>query len=340
MKIAVSISAYTNSPAALELTKKCIRNIKENTDYFVICTNHLPGDDELAKLCDLYLYEKNNILTTHTFYDRSWIITQDFRMDFNLKKSKNNIYHGPAVQQNIYNGVTLAKMVDVDYVICMNFDVILAASEFVKLNGIINHLIENKKNAFFLKSSEQEGYHLKTVFFVTNPSFYLNNFSPITTENDYNELMKASGAPSNGLENIYYHQLESVIDDCYIIESTEQEFFSDGSNFTNSQAEYYAVLPLTVNGQHSNMAVVACTFKNKSDDRHLKYEVYEDDTLVLSGEYEIQSAGWFVSKFHMNNTSVYKTIFKVFGTGNVMERVLVYNGYTDILDAGGLNYFQ
>ena len=340
MKIAISISAYTNSPAALELTKKCIKNIKDNTDYFVICTNHLPGDEELAKMCDLYLYEKNNVLTTHTFYDSSWIITDSFRMDLNLKKSKNNIYHGPAVHQNIYNGVSLAKMVNIDYVICMNFDVILSKNEFIKVNDTIEQLHNQQKSAFFLKSFEQEGYNLKTVFFITNPDFYLSKINNTTSEAEYNELMRSVSAPSNGLENMYYHIFESHLHECNVIEQTEQEFFSEGSNFTNSQAEYYAVLPMTVGGVHTNTAVIACTFKNQTDNRDLHYEVYEDNQLILSGDYKIKSAGWFVNKFLMNNTGVYKIVFSVIGIGTTMNKVLVYNGYEDILDAGKLDYFN
>ena len=339
MKIAVSISAYTNSPASLELTKECIRNIKKNTDFFVICTNHLPGDDELAQLCDLYLYEKNNVLTTHTFYEHSWLITSEFRLDLKLKKSKNNVYHGPAVHQNIYNGVSLAKMVGVDFVVCMNFDVLLSSNEFLKVKHIIDDLYQNSKSAFFLKSLEQEGYHLKTVFLITSPDFYLSKMPAITSETDYNELLNRTHAPSNGLENMYYHAFESQLTDCIVVESNEVDFFPEGSNFTNSQAEYYAVLPILNQGLHSNTGAVVCTFSNKSDDRTLFYEVYENENLILSGQHEIRSAGWFINKFHMNDTAVYNTIFKVVGTGNVMTKVLKYNGYQDIIDAGSVDYF-
>lgn len=339
MKIAISISAYTNSPASLELTKQCIRNIKENTNYFVICTNHLPGDEELAKLCDLYLYEKNNILTTHTFYSKSWLITDRCRLDFDLVKTKNNTYHGPAVQQNIYNGVSLAKLANVDYVICTNFDVLLSNDDFFKIDNVIAQLDHESKSAFFLKTMEQEGYHLKTVFFITKPDFYLKKIQYINDENDYNAFMLHSGAPSNGLENMYYHTFESNLNECLVIEQSELEFFPGGSSFTNSQAEYYAVLPMTHGGTHSNTACIACTFKNKSDERTLFYEVYEDKNLILSGKYEIQSAGWFVHDFKMNDTNLYEIVFNVVGIGNTMSKTLTYNGYQDILNAGGVNYF-
>jgi hypothetical protein len=339
MKIGISISAYTNSPASLELTKKCILNIKQNTDYFVICTNHLPGDSELANMCDLYLYEKNNVLTTHTFYNHSWLITDAFRMDIKLQKSKNDVYHGPAVHQNIYNGVSLGKMAGLDYVICMNFDVILAPSEFKKINDIVNTLIEENKSAFFLKSLEQEGYHLKTVFFITRPEYYLTNIDQIASEADYNELLKKSNAPSNGLENMYYHIFENTLHQSIVIEQNELEFFSEGSNFTNSQAEYYAVLPILNRGNHSNTAAVVCTFKNETDNRVLNYEVYEDDTKILEGTRKVETSGWFIDTFPMNDTAVYKTIINMSGNGITKTKVLEYNGYQDILDSGGVDYF-
>jgi hypothetical protein len=339
MKIAISISAYTNSPASLELTKQCIRNIKQNTDFFVICTNHLPGDSELAEMCDLYLYEKNNVLTTHTFYEHSWLTTADFRFDLRLKKSKNNIYHGPAVHQNIYNGVSLGKMIGADFVICMNFDVLLSPNEFLKVKNCVDSLQQQSKSAFFLKSIEQEGLHLKTVFFITNPDFYLSHVNPISNEDDYNALLEITNAPSNGLENMYYHAFEPYLDGCIVVESNETDFFPEGANFTNSQAEYYAVLPILSQGQHSNTAGVACTFSNKNDDRTLYYEVYENDILILSGQYKIQSAGWFIDRFKMNDIGIYKTIFKIEGAGNTTTKTLEYMGYQDILDAGSVNYF-
>jgi len=339
MKIGISVSAYTNSPASLELTKKCISNIKENTDYFVICTNHLSGDTELANMCDLYLYEKNNVLTTHTFYNHSWLITDTFRMDIYLDKSKNDTYHGPAVHQNIYNGVSLAKMAQLDYVICMNFDVILAPSEFKKINDTISRLVAEQKSAFFLKSLEQEGYHLKTVFFITNPDYYLDTIDPISDEEDYNQLLNKSKAPSNGLENMYYHMFENKLEKSLVIEQNEIEFFSEGSNFTNSQAEYYAILPILSKNVHSNTAAVVCTFKNETDNRVLNYEVYEDGNKILEGTHKVQTAGWFIDRFTMNDVSTYRAVINMSGNGITKTKILEYRGYQDIVDAGSVNYF-
>ena len=276
--VAVSISTYTNNNYIVEKTIKCINSIKKFTDYSIICTDHKPAPTNLIEMCDHYFYDSNNILTNHTFYDKAWLTKSDFKFNLNLKSSKNNGYHGPAVHQNIYAGVLLADMLKYDYVICMNFDLIINEYDSSIIKECIQKMEKQNKNAFFLMTNETEGTVLKTVFFITRPKFYLDIFQNIKNAKDYEDLIPKYNSESNGLENLYFHILKNDLDTVIIENKSELDFFNSSNDFnidksfTSSQTEYSAILPIK-NPKNKNNVVFL--YKSSNDiEVDYKWEIY------------------------------------------------------------------
>ena len=276
--VAVSISTYTNNNYIVEKTIKCINSIKKFTDYSIICTDHKPAPTNLIEMCDHYFYDSNNILTNHTFYDKAWLTKSDFKFNLNLKSSKNNGYHGPAVHQNIYAGVLLADMLKYDYVICMNFDLIINEYDSNIIKECIQKMEKQNKNAFFLMTNETEGTVLKTVFFITRPKFYLDIFQNIKNAKDYEDLIPKYNSESNGLENLYFHILKNDLDTVIIENKSELDFFNSSNDFnidksfTSSQTEYSAILPIK-NPKNKNNVVFL--YKSSNDiEVDYKWEIY------------------------------------------------------------------
>ena len=276
--VAVSISTYTNNNYIVEKTIKCINSIKKFTDYSIICTDHKPAPTNLIEMCDHYFYDSNNILTNHTFYDKAWVTKSDFKFNLNLKSSKNNGYHGPAVHQNIYAGVLLADMLKYDYVICMNFDLIINEYDSNIIKECIQKMEKQNKNAFFLMTNETEGTVLKTVFFITRPKFYLDIFQNIKNAKDYEDLIPKYNSESNGLENLYFHILKNDLDTVIIENKSELDFFNSSNDFnidksfTSSQTEYSAILPIK-NPKNKNNVVFL--YKSSNDiEVDYKWEIY------------------------------------------------------------------
>lgn len=339
-KIAFSVCTYTNSSSITEITKKCIQNIRNNGGEYIICTNHLPGSSDLIELCDTYLYDSNNILTTHDFFDQVWQNHNSFKATIKLSKTGNNIYHGPAVHQSLYSGILVAKSLGFDYVICTNFDTHFSENEFEKLYSAISEMESSGKSGFFLYNQESEGDVLKTVTFIINPDFYLDNFKNICNENDYNEMVKESGSNTNSLENVYYHILKSKLDQLLLVRQHETEFFNESTSFTNSQCEYYAVLPITGNYKDKeNTASIYFYFSNKDDNRIARYYVYENGKTILVDEFKVTGNVWYYKPFKIENGMEYKIHFEVKGDEGVKSKVVSYKNYEEICENGSLEFF-
>jgi hypothetical protein len=324
------------------MTKACIKNIRNNGGEHVICSNHLQGSKDLVEMCDIYIYEANNILTTHNFYDIVWQTYDSFKATISLSKTKNNIYHGPAVHQNIYGMMSVANALGFDYVVCTNFDTMFTSNEFQKIRDTIDTLVAEGKLAFFLQTDDPEGSVLKTVTFVCNPKFYLEYFYPIQSEDDYNKMVLKCSSPSNGLENVYYNVLKKsgVMDKIHVVKQRENEFFNESNSFTNSQAEYYAILPITGNFKDKEKSVaVYLHFSNQKDDRVANYTVREDGKILLQDTFKVNGSMWHYKPFQIKNGSKYNAHFTVTGDEGVREKEFNFNSYDDVKNNGSLEIF-
>ena len=60
------VGTYPNTSTIEKLTIKCLNTLK-NTNRKIITTSHHPVSKEIQELSDYVIYDKNNILTNHTF---------------------------------------------------------------------------------------------------------------------------------------------------------------------------------------------------------------------------------------------------------------------------------
>jgi len=281
-RVAVAISTYTNRSYIINKTIETIQAVRAHTDYDVICTDHLPTPLEVIRLCDHYYYNPTNVLTTHTFFNRWFVNYPEFNIELNLHTSHNAMYHGPAVHQNIYAGVSVANMNSYDYVVLLNFDMTLTDADFKLIDSKISELRYSGKKSFFLYMDEQEGPTLKTVFFITDPSYYLDIASNIQSESDYDQLVNSVQSESNGLENLYYNLFKSNINDIIVENKSEVEFFNivpgDGKT-TSSQVEYSAILPVN-NSTNDTNCVLLYKYQNTIDAMY-KWQVYSNQAIIL-----------------------------------------------------------
>ena len=102
-KEAIIISTYPVTDSITNTTKECIIKAKQ-TGRKIILVSHAPIPEELQSISDYCIFDKNNILTKHTFFNSSWYYSEDFDNYINLKGEDNNVYHGPTVYTNYYKG--------------------------------------------------------------------------------------------------------------------------------------------------------------------------------------------------------------------------------------------
>jgi hypothetical protein len=319
---AVVISTYPVLESISKTTEECVKAIKQ-TGRKIILTSHIPVSKKLQELVDYCIYDKNNILTKHTFYNRTWFDYSSWRVDLSLNSENNDVYHGPAVYSNYYNGIALAEKLGIKKVYLLNYDYHLTNFKFLDdVSFILNH-----KKAYVGIKEEQEGETVITYFLATEPKFYLNHFPLVQTPKEYDDLMVEWRSESNGLENLTYCALQKSKNQIYW---EKQETFSDliENNFDHknySRVEYFSVLPVK---DYSNQFAVFLSVANSIDNRDIEIAVYEDDKILFDETVKVtHKLSWF-RQVTFNPEKTYKIYYMAFDRYNqelVEEKKIIVN---------------
>ena len=315
------VSTYPSTDSITNTTLDCIKSI-QNNGYKVILTSHISIPSILQDQADYSIVDTNNILTKHNFYDQFYWNSDLYDVNLNLKGEGNDVYHGPAVYTNYYNGAALASQLDFFKVHFLNYDYILKDKQEIKnISKILN-----KNNFYFSKHHPMEGDALYTYFFSANSKELLKVLPKITTGEEYDNLTKVYGSESNGLENLFHHifKNEGAIyrEEENIFESKSKEIFSH-KDF--SRIEYFSILPTNIPNHFAPYFYIS----NSKDSRIINYKVYEiplvfqtngynnnekliiDRTLNVDQKYSF----WDLIKFKNN----YRVEFNIFNGDKFIE---------------------
>jgi hypothetical protein len=309
------VSTYPNQYSIEETTIECIKSLKQSGRK-IILTTHYPASKELQDMVDYYIYDKNNILTKHTFYDYTWFDYGSWRVDLILTGEDNDIYHGPSVYTNYYNAASLAHNLGIKKLYYLNYDYILKDTSYI---DYVSSILDYKKSYVGVKS-EKEGDTVITYFLATNPEFYLNNFPLIHNAEQYDQLMYDWDSESNGLENLTYHNLQRSKEKVYW--ESEEKFLSlIKEHFTHkdfSRVEYFSVVEVK---DHPEQFAIFLSIANSTDNRNIKIQILEDDKVLSEDVLEIVSkVSWFIQIFH-NIEKTYTIKYESYdrSTGNLIE---------------------
>ena len=289
------VSSYPTNNCTTQTTQKCIESLKRISNAPVILTSHCSVPEVLQNVSDYCVVDKNNILTKHTFYKRFTGHAKqndiDYQIQLFLDKTDNDVYHGPAVYTNYYNGINFAKKLGCKKAICVNFDFLINSKKF--LSKILSKL--EKNDAYFVEELCQEGNTFKTVFHAIKTELFANEFPLIKNQLEYNDWMKTVGSESNGLENIYFHNLK---DQRNVYKSSLNEYNEDVRDCeidSNSQVEYFAVLPV----ENENKLAVIFHTSNSIDNRLAELALNEERLTV-----EINGRQTFIKTIEKSNKPI------------------------------------
>ena len=302
------ISTYPNTQSVIDTTKKCILSIKK-TGRKIILTSHLPIPEELQELVDYCVYDKNNILTKHTHYKHTWFNYGNWRADIYLEGENNDIYHGPSVYTNYYNGASLALDSNIKKLYFINYDYIVSNPQYI---DDISKILNNKK-AYVGYQQSQEGKVIITFFLASTPELYLTHFPFIEDSQDYDDLMEMYGSESNGLENLVYHSFKVSENQIHWEEESDfNQLISD--NFTHydySCVEYLTVLPTTEDGQ----LAIFYQNSNNNDSKKLTVTITEPGSKTINEDLNVDGRmSWY--KLHPKPLDYIEVTFNIYNTNN------------------------
>ena len=304
------ICTYPKTQASVDTTLECIKSLKKDNRRIIISA-HCAVPKVLQDEVDYVFYEKNNLLTKHTFYSGYWLYHDQYDTHINLKGEDNDRYHGPACYTSFYNPATFAKGLGIKKLHYINFDYILKDSSYI--DYISKKL--NNHNTFFGEFDAQEGKCYYTYFFSAKPEAILNNCKFIETEDQYNNLMNEHGSESNGIENLYYHIFKNnkgnYIEPRDKFEADAEEYFEFEDY---SMVEYYTILPTDV----KNHFCPWITISNAKESKLINYTVTKNDKLIIDRKLEVRGKYSFWDLIKYNLTDKFKVKFEVndLNTGN------------------------
>jgi hypothetical protein len=301
---AIVVSTYPILNSIVKTTKECIESLKQ-TGRKIILTSHSPIPKELQEMVDYCIYDKNNLLTKHTFYQYTWFDFDSWRVDLMLTGEDNDVYHGPSVYTNYYNAALLAKDLGIKKLYFLNYDYHLKNTSYIdNISSILND-----KKAYVGLREEQEGNTIITYFLASEPKFYLDHFPLVKTAKEYDNLMIKWGSESNGLENLTYHTFNQDKDKIYWENKPNFTKLID-ENFEHkdySRVEYFSVLPVK---DHSDQFAIFLSTANSVDSRDIYITVYEDDQILFNEIIKVVNrVSWF-KQVIFNPKKIYKVHYE------------------------------
>jgi hypothetical protein len=331
--IIVIISTHPNHISIENATKMCIEKIKKS-GYKVLLTSHYPVSNSLQNLVDYYVFDKNNPILKHNFYNQWHYSDLNFSAKVNFAASDNDDYHGLAVHLNYFNGISYAKSLGFKKSICLNYDVIVDESDFSQLEKMENVL--EKKDAFFFYNKASEGDTLKTVLFSVNNDFYLKRFKYYSPIEYMNIVYKFEC--SNGLEQFYFNILKDYKDFIFIdYQHNEETFLKNSKLNAFSMVEYLTVLP----NKKNNQFVIFSVFSNKVDDRINNMIVKENEIVVDQKSFDIKNNNFYYLSHPFKENCEYE-IESVLtdNKNNILKRYIKKFKTTDDIDINGYIDFK
>jgi glycosyltransferase involved in cell wall biosynthesis len=317
-KEVVIMTAHPNFKTSEDITKLAIQSFG---DRDIILSTHCPVSVELQKMVKYFLYDKNNPLIRHDYYDQSWFNTDEYYALIKLHKNDNDLQHALAVYINYYNAVMYAKSLGYKTTICTNFDIIFSTEDLNTIDSKINEMYQTGKKSFFMTSDANEGIHYKTIFFITDVDFFLDNFKYVTNETDYNKLTRYVGSETNCLENFFYQTLKNS-DKLLLQQISENDLFPSSRVNVFSNIEYFTILPLRDNDNHF---VVWFSSANSIDNRHIGINVLKGRETIFSHTEDLTQNYCFYKEIEFEKGCNYEIICSVHYTDVVNQKIIVVN---------------
>jgi len=311
-KICYVMTSHPSYDKSEEITLKAIKSIKPNT---IFLSSHCPVSTEIQRNVDHLIYDYNNPLIKHDFFTQSWFETDDYYALLNITKNDNNFNHAMGVYLNYYNSLIYAKSLGYDIAVCTNFDLIFTENDINIINNKISQMVSENKKAFFMNTSEREGEHFKTIFFITNIDYFLDNFKYTKKENEYTDETRRVGSNTNCLENFFFHTLKNKKEDLLLQEINENDFFSGDINLF-SLIEYYTILPIKNDPDHF---IIWFSSSNLLDNRELEITVNKNKTRILFDFSLIDKNFRYYKKFRFNKDDVFDIKFRIINNGEILS---------------------
>lgn len=236
---AIIITTYPDTIKRKNLTIECIESFKK-LGRKIILVSHYPISIEIQNMVDYYIYDNNNIMIHHSFYNHFYHNAEEHNVQINI----NNLKHSNqslAALINLYNGILFSKSIAITKVMTVVYDVILNDLDVNVVEDYFNKL-NNEWKCCLSMMETGIGVGIETTTMLFNVNYFLKMFKDIRDGNTFTKLCEELGC-HNFLEH-YFMKILDKEDYLWIVHNDKNTILPNSGLGVSSNSEYYSIIPV------------------------------------------------------------------------------------------------
>ena len=296
----IIIGTYPNLKNRELLTIDCINSLRP-LNRKIMLVSHYPVSVEIQRLVDYYLYDSDNQLTHHSYYNKFYNYKSNYDVELNINgiKDSNQSF---CVLTNIFNAFKAAKNNGFAKAFYITYDVIVDRRDLDAIEKSFDKINEVNK-AYLATINTPFGHGIQTTAMTLSVDFFLDNFTYFKTADQYNETCRLLNA-QNFLEDYFYKVIKSLNSETYELITNEKETFLINSGLgVSSNSEYYSILPVVGKSNH----YLFYFFTYNIDERKIEVTLH-DDSNVIKHLIDIKKTREYKIEFEYKNKDILITM--------------------------------
>ncbi len=269
----IIVGTYPNLKKREELTISCINSLK-GLNRKIMLVSHYPVSIEIQKLVDYYVYDADNQLTEHSYYNKFYNYRNDYDVEMNINGIKNSNQSLP-VLTNIFNAFKSAKVYGYLKAFYITYDVVVDERDYSEINHSFSS-IDDRNKAYLATINTPFGHGIQTTAMTLSIDYFLENFNDVKTPDEYNQICKVLNC-QNFLEDYFYKIITGLDVGTYKLITNDKETFLKNSGLgVSSNSEYYSILPVVGKPNH----YVFYFFTYNIDERKIEVTINNGSTIL------------------------------------------------------------
>lgn len=269
----VVITTYPNTTKRKQLTKECIESFKQ-LGRKIILVSHYPVSLEIQQLVDYYIYDSNNVMIHHSYYNRFYRSTNEFDLQININNHKQS-NQSLAAMINLFNGIKFAKGLGASKVMTVVYDVVLNEQDIPLIEDYFKKIDQGWKCCLSYLDTDL-GLGVETTAMVFDINYFLKMFPDVRDGHEFTVMCENMGR-HNFLEHYFMGVLKDEVG-LWIVNNDQKTIIPNSGLGVSSNSEYYSLVP--VDGDRQKWVFYFYTYN--LDERSLEIVVKEEDTLIFS----------------------------------------------------------
>jgi hypothetical protein len=298
----IIISTYPDTTDREQLTIDCINSFRK-TGKKIALVSHYPVNDKIQKLVDYYIFDSNNLMIKHSYYNKFYNYKPNYDVEINLNSlTKTN--QSLAALINFQNGVKFAKQLGVSKVMIVTYDVILNELDIPTIEEYFNKLDDWKCCIAYMNT--ELGIGVETTSMVFRTDYFMNIFPDVRDEENFNQLCNSVGS-QNFLEDYFYKTIKDEIG-LWVEPNTKTILHNSGIG-VSSCSEYMSIVP--IEDEPNKLMFYFYTYN--IDNKSMKVRIYEGMELIFSELFKIKTTNEFYTEIKFDGKPIKVIVDRIDG---------------------------